>query len=327
MSSRFFARGVFRAGCLCVAALFWAGGTASAETVFSLTREAADGGVYTPGGVLDITVHLDIVTSGTITAIGLEETSPEGWGFDSVVAGTVPSVQPFPGVSGLLEFSWFPLPDTYPIVFTYRLQVPEDAQGQQHITGNGVGRVLPDGAIVTLSVSTALEEPTFPVPNVVGLTLEQAEAALLQAGFALGAVTEEYSVPVAVDRVKRTNPAAGQYVSAGAAIALVLSLGQGAVHSGDYDQNGVISLTELLRLIQFFNVGGYHCPAGEITEDGYVPGQDGDHTCLFHNADTNEDWSINLGELLRLIQFFNTGGYHYCPDSDPPTEDGFCPGP
>jgi len=28
--------------------------------------------------------------------------------------------------------------------------------------------------------------------------------------------------------------------------------------------------------------------------------------------------------LLRLIQFFNSGGYHACPAEN--TEDGFCPG-
>jgi len=28
--------------------------------------------------------------------------------------------------------------------------------------------------------------------------------------------------------------------------------------------------------------------------------------------------------LLRLIQFYNSGGYHYCPGEG--TEDGFCPG-
>jgi hypothetical protein len=31
-----------------------------------------------------------------------------------------------------------------------------------------------------------------------------------------------------------------------------------------------------------------------------------------------------LTELLRLIQFFNSGGYSHCPASA--TEDGYCPG-
>ena len=44
----------------------------------------------------------------------------------------------------------------------------------------------------------------------------------------------------------------------------------------------------------------------------------------FHDADQDGDNEISLTELLRIIQFFNSGGYHACPDQI--TEDGFCPG-
>ena len=37
-----------------------------------------------------------------------------------------------------------------------------------------------------------------------------------------------------------------------------------------------------------------------------------------------QDWVISLSELLRIIQFYNSLGYHFCPTSG--TEDGFCPG-
>ena len=95
-------------------------------------------------------------------------------------------------------------------------------------------------------------------------------------------------------------------------------------HTADQDCNHLINLSELLRVIQFFNTGGYHCATG--TEDGYAPGQ-GDQNCTSHMSDYNpQDWLINLSELLRLIQFFNTGGYHACPDAVPPTEDGLCVG-
>jgi len=44
-----------------------------------------------------------------------------------------------------------------------------------------------------------------------------------------------------------------------------------AAHSSDYDpQDWRIALTEVLRLIQFFNMLGYHpCTYGE---DGFCPG-------------------------------------------------------
>ena len=94
-------------------------------------------------------------------------------------------------------------------------------------------------------------------------------------------------------------------------------------HTSDQNCDHLVNLSELLRVIQFFNSDGYHCQAG--TEDGYNPGP-GDHTCTPHNSDYNpQDWHVDLSELLRDIQFFNSGGYHYCPSEL--TEDGYCPGP
>jgi hypothetical protein len=90
-------------------------------------------------------------------------------------------------------------------------------------------------------------------------------------------------------------------------------------HSADTSADWEISLSELLRVIQFFNSGGFHCESG--TEDGYGPGA-GDQTCTPHDADYNiEDWNITLSELLRLIQMFNARVYGL----DPETEDGFIP--
>ncbi len=91
-------------------------------------------------------------------------------------------------------------------------------------------------------------------------------------------------------------------------------------HNADQNGDGQINLSELLRVIQFFNFGEYHCDAG--SEDGYAPGP-GDHSCNPHASDYNpQDWVISLSELLRLIQFFNSGGYYPCEGG----EDGYCPG-
>ncbi len=43
-----------------------------------------------------------------------------------------------------------------------------------------------------------------------------------------------------------------------------------------------------------------------------------------HSADQNANNEISLSELLRVIQFFNSGGYNFCPELM--TEDSFCPG-
>jgi len=103
-------------------------------------------------------------------------------------------------------------------------------------------------------------------------------------------------------------------------------------HSADQNNDGIIILSELLRVIQFFNTekdignaGIYTCdPSGE-SEDGYLAGSSGDQSCRRHSADyLDPPFRVNFSELLRLIQFFNTGNYHRCPDQV--TEDGFCPG-
>ncbi len=94
------------------------------------------------------------------------------------------------------------------------------------------------------------------------------------------------------------------------------------VHSADQNRDGAFALGELLRVIQFFNVGGFGCQSN--SEDGYAPG-DPDQICCPHDSDYGaQDWQINLSELLRLIQFFNSGGYRYCPADG--TEDGYCVG-
>ncbi|MDM8552725.1 DUF3160 domain-containing protein [Desulfobacterales bacterium HSG2] len=94
-----------------------------------------------------------------------------------------------------------------------------------------------------------------------------------------------------------------------------------AYHSADYrPPDYSFGLSELLRVVQLYNEGVYHCdPDGE---DGYAPG-DGDRTCVFHNSDYNpQDWRISLSELLRMIQLYTGDGYH----ADSGGEDGFAAG-
>jgi glucose/arabinose dehydrogenase len=104
--------------------------------------------------------------------------------------------------------------------------------------------------------------------------------------------------------------------------------GPRAVHSADSNGDGKIALSELLRVIQFFNIGGYACAAGPAaSEDGFVAvASDGtrDLDCYPHASDhLNADGLVDLSEALRVIQLYNSAGYNYCPDAD--TEDGYCP--
>lgn len=95
-------------------------------------------------------------------------------------------------------------------------------------------------------------------------------------------------------------------------------------HAGDSTGNGTIELNEALRVIQLYNSGGLRC--GDDTEDGFAPGP-GTTNCLPHASDYSpQDWKLQLGELLRLIQLYSYGDFYPCPDADPPTEDGYCVG-
>ena len=93
------------------------------------------------------------------------------------------------------------------------------------------------------------------------------------------------------------------------------------MHAADTNGDSRFDLREVLRVIQLYNADGYQCASG--TEDGFMPGHGGCEGCARHASDyLGDDCAIGLSELLRLIQFFNTGGYYRCPDAQ--TDDGFC---
>lgn len=107
-------------------------------------------------------------------------------------------------------------------------------------------------------------------------------------------------------------------------VAMPFRLGGTAIestHSADTNRNSRIELSELLRVVQFYNANGYRCDEG--TEDGYTPGAP-EGSCNTHDADyAARDGVISLGELLRMTQLFNVGAYARCEGS----EDGFCAAP
>ena len=100
---------------------------------------------------------------------------------------------------------------------------------------------------------------------------------------------------------------------------------------GNREADCQIDFSELLRAIQLYNIGHFHCDA--TTEDGYAPGA-GSYDGPRHSADywpasgppdpghREADWTIDFPELLRLIQLYNSGACH----CDEATEDGYAPG-
>lgn len=99
--------------------------------------------------------------------------------------------------------------------------------------------------------------------------------------------------------------------------------GHGTCHSADADCDGRIVLGELMRIIQFYTSGGYHC-ADPVwgAEDAYHAGPGSRSDCAPHDGDYNPpDWRFTLQEVLRAVQLYRIGGYAACGGG----EDGFCP--
>lgn len=93
-------------------------------------------------------------------------------------------------------------------------------------------------------------------------------------------------------------------------------------HSGDtLTPFWEITLTELMRVIQFYNSTGYHTEVG--TEDCYGAGADASNRDGYrHNADyQNPAWEVNLTEVNRFSAYYTAGGYVFAQGTD----DGFAP--
>ncbi|MBP8129971.1 MAG: hypothetical protein KA184_10385, partial [Candidatus Hydrogenedentes bacterium] len=84
--------------------------------------------------------------------------------------------------------------------------------------------------------------------------------------------------------------AAGLLMSGGLGLAAAQPSRSVRFHTADQDHDRHIGLSELLRVIQFYNSGVFHCDAG--AEDGYAPGP-GPSDCAAHASDYNaQDWRV-----------------------------------
>lgn len=253
---------------------------------------------FVPGEAVDIVITMEPedIACEFLSAFALRQTYPEAWQFVAVVNADG-------GASGaivdeearLLEIFWVtpPFDVTAPsaISVTLRYQTP-------------LGGIAP----ATMSTQTVTLYDTE--EEIIGGPFVQVIDAVAPEGEGDGEITGD-------------GEGEGQPEGAGEGS----EEGEDAtvtIHTADQDSDGVISLSELLRIIQFFNEDGLHCSArpGD-TEDGFSPGPDANaQACLPHASDYDpQDWSIRLSELLRLVQFFNSGGYFPCTEG----EDGFCP--
>ncbi len=268
-----------------------------------LVREVSRN-AYSPCGLLDVTLRFYYYDEAPITAIGLTERLPGGWSYDAWLGpGDAPEIMP-PVGANTLEFAGLSIPD-FPFTFGYRVRIPADAEGNQSISGSALYRT--DGTeLESLTVQTLLTAGSSPEG-------ECGEG-------------EGEGSPEGGSEGEGEGEGEGETAPPCSGASCTAWMGSGVtIHAADQNADSVISLSELLRVIQFLNNGAYHCDSG--AEDGFAAGPGDTAACTPHDGDYDpQDWAFSLGELLRLTQFYYLGEYRACPVAEPPTEDGFYPG-
>jgi hypothetical protein len=93
-----------------------------------------------------------------------------------------------------------------------------------------VGNKVGEGTPIDLVISNG--PPLIPVPDVVGKSQADAEAALVGAGLIVGGIRREESGAVGEGTVIHTDPAAGEGVREGTPVILIISLGSPIIDLG-----------------------------------------------------------------------------------------------
>ncbi|HPO14601.1 MAG TPA: PASTA domain-containing protein [Candidatus Hydrogenedentes bacterium] len=202
------------------------------------------------------------------------------------------------------------------------------------------------GAAVNYKIS--LGPCVVQVPALAGLSLEEAQTALLDINLQPGEVTEDYDDLVPEGQVLTQMPSPGTTVPCETHVDLVISAGPCFTQVPDITG---VPLEEALLILE-----AAHLAAGIVTGESSTtiaadvvlrqnPPAGSDLIACgtainlvvsigpvdvcpkrWHTADTNHDYHISAGELLRAIQFYNSGGYH-CASPPDTSEDGYLPGP
>jgi hypothetical protein len=180
-------------------------------------------------------------------------------------------VRPVVGTVGALEWAWS-VPPVGPVTFTYTVSVPAGTAGDQFLAASGIVRF--DGA---LSQPIATPSPLL-VPQITTHSADT-NADFRISLVELTRVIELYNTRLGTTRTGRYLIQDGSEDSygldrvtpAGAPVTIT------RFHSADSNRNAEMSLLELTRVIELYNVrsgsvrtGAYRLQAD--TEDGFAPG-------------------------------------------------------
>ena len=145
----------------------------------------------------------------------------------------VPALVDIPSVEGLTEEQATSLLREAGLVpQVERRADPEVEAGFAIETNPPAGEQLAEGETILLFVSLGLE--TVQVPSLVGLTLEQANAALRAVGLELGELSPVPSTDFDEGTVVNSNPISGQEVEVGSSVDLFVSSGPGDFDMPNY---------------------------------------------------------------------------------------------
>jgi eukaryotic-like serine/threonine-protein kinase len=106
------------------------------------------------------------------------------------------------------------------------------AAGTVLATSPGAGTRLREGAIVRVVLSKGPER--YLVPDLVGMNIDQADAALAGVNLLLGERSEEFSDSVPAGRIVSTVPAAGAQTRGGSIVNIVVSKGKELIALADF---------------------------------------------------------------------------------------------
>ena len=120
------------------------------------------------------------------------------------------------------------------------------------------------------------EEPDITVPNVVGMTIVNAESTLKNAGFEVATeVTYEYSDTILSDMVIGTNPSIGRSVKNGTVVTLIISKGIDGITLEDYTDKNIDTVKAFLEAAGInVIVDNEEYPESENKVEGAIISQD-----------------------------------------------------
>ncbi len=237
----------------------------------------AGGTGYTPGGTVTVTNTINY--PGELTTLSWSVLLPAGWSFASAVNAGSPSTQPALSDILVLDWAWAAAPPAGSI-FTYTLNVPANASGNQSLTS------LVEFTVGETPIKMVANPDPLPINQIFFHTADTSGnykidlseltrvITLYNARFDTGAgkvrtgcyklqsgTVDGFSTEVTRD------PAA------------VITLP--TYHAADYNRNGKIDLSELTRVITLYNTrydtgagkvrtGYYKVAVGTTTVDGYT---------------------------------------------------------